>query len=427
MARVHAFLDTMILLQFRPFCEIDWPTLLGNDEVELVIAKIVLTELDLHKNGDNRRLRDGSRRVRRELDALYGPAPRLIRPGVWLSFRLVHPAGILAETSLSAEVRDDVLVASMLAFKADHPDHDLVLVSDDADARFTARSFNLSVFEPPDDLRLQDVPDEQERELAEARREIERLRSARAKLDLRFAETPKGAPLRVTLEPSQEMTTEALAAATREERLRRTLPDDMIMAARFMGLTSSRTTDYKNKLSDYLERYHQYLIESWEYREGRKRSFLVRLEVWNTGTAPANDLDVDLHFPDGFSLQEAEDDDNEDDPKAPEPPSVPLSPLQEALEGIGHYDLRPLTDFRIPTQTIVRGLDPHQLRIQRSESYDVTGTIKRVKQGRHFSFNPLRLQFDSDSNVTSFSIHYHLQPVELPQPVEDDIHVVVTR
>jgi hypothetical protein len=429
MPRIYAFLDTMILLQFRPFQEIDWPELLGTDEVELVMAKVVLTELDIHKNGDNRRLRDGSRRVRRELDSLYAQVPTLVRSGVWLSFRLAHPETVLANTSLSAAERDDVLVASMLAFKADHPERDLVLVSDDANPRFTARSFHLNVVEPPDNLRLQDIPDGHERELAEARREIDRLRSARPKLDLRFAKVPKGAPLVVTLYPPEELTTHALIAAVEQERQRRMLPDESgTMPVQLMHLTGQQLAKYNSELSEYLERYRRYLTEHWEYREGRKRSFILGLEVWNDGTAPANDVDIHIHFPDGFAVEQiVEDENDEDEPEAPEPPFVPLSLLQEAMEGMQHFDLRPMTDYRLPTQNLVRGLDPRQFRIRRSESYDVTANIKRVKQRMPFPFHPLRLQFDSDYSVTNFSLHYRLQPVELPDPVEEDLHVVVTR
>ena len=394
----------------------------------MVIAKVVLTELDIHKNSDSRRLRDGARRLRRVLEDFYADEPTGVRPGVWLSFRLAHPERILAQTSLSAEQKADVLVASMIAFREEHPDRDLLLVSDDADPRFTARAFGIGVPEPPESLRLPDTPTEQERELVEARREIDRLRSARPKLEVRFANVPKGVPLVVDLERPAELTVEAVNALVHKEREERTL---LTGSAIFMHLTAAQLAKYNSELEKYLERYRQYLPEQWEFREARKRSFAVHLEVWNSGTAPANDIDAHLHFPDGFSMKQADSDqDGEEEPEAPEAPSVPMSPLEEVMEGmrsIQHYDLRPITEFRPYTRDLVRGLDPRQLRIQRSESYDLTATIKRVKQGRRFAFNPLQLQFDSDDSVANFTIHYRLQPIELPVAVEDDLHVVVRR
>ncbi|KPJ72399.1 MAG: hypothetical protein AMS14_07805 [Planctomycetes bacterium DG_20] len=63
---MDVFLDTMILLHYRPLDELDLPRIVGTDQVVVVVPRITLRELDRHKNIHT------SRRVRRSVD---GAAP----------------------------------------------------------------------------------------------------------------------------------------------------------------------------------------------------------------------------------------------------------------------------------------------------------------------------------------------------------------
>ena len=50
MDKKAAFVDTMTFLHFRPLNEIDWTARLESDEVELLLAPVVLRELNCHKD-----------------------------------------------------------------------------------------------------------------------------------------------------------------------------------------------------------------------------------------------------------------------------------------------------------------------------------------------------------------------------------------
>lgn len=79
-ATVFAFLDTNIFLQFRDFDQIDWPRELGHQCVCLVIAPIILTELESFKyDRDSQRRRERSRKISQRLEQIASTS--------WLSCR----------------------------------------------------------------------------------------------------------------------------------------------------------------------------------------------------------------------------------------------------------------------------------------------------------------------------------------------------
>src|SRR3989442_566400 len=68
---VYCFLDTNILLHFQTFNEVDWPKVLNATQVCLVLAPIVLRELDKHKDDyHNERRRNRARVILSQLKPL---------------------------------------------------------------------------------------------------------------------------------------------------------------------------------------------------------------------------------------------------------------------------------------------------------------------------------------------------------------------
>ncbi len=116
---VAVFLDTMLFQQYRFPDEIDWPRLVGAPEVELVIAPVVMRQLNRHKDAStNPRLRERAARALTRLGALFanGPAAQL-RPGVTLRYVTREPQLDFAEHALARDIDDDHLLASVLAFR----------------------------------------------------------------------------------------------------------------------------------------------------------------------------------------------------------------------------------------------------------------------------------------------------------------------
>ena len=82
------------------------------------------------------------------------------------------------------------------------------------------------------------------------------------------------------------------------------LPTELGASARVLGLPPEEVDRYNSQLEDFFERYKRYVEADWKFRQYRSLTVGLELLVVNEGTAPADDLDVYLHFPDGFLLFE---------------------------------------------------------------------------------------------------------------------------
>ena len=61
MTTKHAFLDTNTFLHFRSFEQIHWPVVLNCDQATLVLAPVILSELDKKKYDSSGKIRERAR------------------------------------------------------------------------------------------------------------------------------------------------------------------------------------------------------------------------------------------------------------------------------------------------------------------------------------------------------------------------------
>ena len=80
---VFTFIDTNVLLHYDFFADVDWAAQLGVDDVKLVFAPVVLSELDRHKWSGSRREKARAKAVLKKLDSLgLSTTPVTVRTGV---------------------------------------------------------------------------------------------------------------------------------------------------------------------------------------------------------------------------------------------------------------------------------------------------------------------------------------------------------
>src|SRR6266568_3499621 len=143
---IYCFLDTNILLEFQTFDEVEWPKVLNAKQVCLVLAPIVVHELDTHKTDyTNARRQKRARMLLPKITKLVEGEKIVyklpqVRHNVTL---LVLPDGPFIDWKaehLDPMVNDDKLIASILEFTRQHPSEKVLLLSDDSGPRFKARS-----------------------------------------------------------------------------------------------------------------------------------------------------------------------------------------------------------------------------------------------------------------------------------------------
>ncbi len=178
--RVFAFIDTNVLLHYRFFRDVNWATELRAEEATLVFAPVVVEELDKRKWAGARRDRVRAKKVLKALKDLgLSVTPVAMRPGVEIVALDEEPADALfARHRLQPRVSDDRLLASVLAFEeAQSGGATIVVLTADTGLSIKAPTRQVAVAAPDERLQRDDEPDEKERELDTARRELAALRA----------------------------------------------------------------------------------------------------------------------------------------------------------------------------------------------------------------------------------------------------------
>ena len=65
--------------------------------------------------------------------------------------------------------------------------------------------------------------------------------------------------------------------------------------------------------------------------------------------------------------------------------------------------------------------------ITRGEGYDVRVHVERAKHGLQQPLEPLHVIFESVGSAFSFQIGYRILAADVPEPVQEQIHVIVEK
>ncbi|HEY0021760.1 MAG TPA: PIN domain-containing protein [Longimicrobium sp.] len=427
----------MIYLHYRHVEEVDWLSLLASRHIVIVVPRITVRELDKHK--DSHPSRDIRERARRILQRIEGwQQSSELREGVRIETYPKLPRIDLSEHDLDPSRADDVLIATILQFRRDNPDLDVLLVTQDTTPKLTARPLGIAVSSLPEELRLHAAIDPVEQENRDLRRQLDRLRAATPKLALQFitkSETQSSHTLRINL--ARPPGSPELFIAEQAAELERKYPPltksnstggaTTIAAALAImgGIPESEFARYNRDRIQYFEAFAEYLRSDWERRIAERLSIDIEIQIVNSGTAPAEDVDVHLHFPDGFLLV---DKDSVPEPaKAPSPPVRPRTQselFQESMRSFHLYQPSYESLFR-GTSGVARERNVSYPHIEETGSYDVDWHVKRVKHQQPIILDPLRATFESFDDVRSFGIEYRLLAANVPEPIEGKLNVVV--
>src|SRR5258706_2110126 len=155
--KVQACLDTNTYLHYMRFNEIDWPSVLGADHVEIVVHAITMRELAKHAElHQHRHIRERARSILKYLHSLLGqPQPAVVRDGVSLRFEDREPDVDYRSERLDPAVQDDHLIASAIMLRKEGP-HEVVIVTSDVGLTLVtkARRFQMKSIQLPEEYRL---------------------------------------------------------------------------------------------------------------------------------------------------------------------------------------------------------------------------------------------------------------------------------
>jgi len=436
--KIALFPDTNLFLHYRPVNEIDWCSLFQSKFVEIEIAPVVTRELEKQKTlNPSRKLRD---RADIALKLLYRHlGNQHVRDGVALRFLSKEPTSEFAESrGLNLQLQDDRLIGTLFLYRDENPDNRCVLVTGDLPLTVKGHQFQIEYRALDESLLLPSEPDPLEKRNKELLAELHRYKTREPELAALFdngqdhcrfclmsAENVPGQEAEiqaklatakekvqpVDLTPKQELDT-ALGRgqfAQMIELIRQTTEGLQAFGRQFYE-------DYNIRVAEYHQAYEKYLRDTFAFKTRALRTIKLSLIVSSSGSCPAEDIHLMLHFPDGFSLY-----DEKHPPKVPEEPAVP-SKEPSFFSRSPLYSMPDILEIRSP---FPQPRDPSLPRIRKTNSYDVEFECDKLKHGFIWILSPLFVTFDTWESAKSFSIQYVIRAGNMIDPQEGKLGVEI--
>jgi len=158
---------------------------------------------------------------------------------------------------------------------------------------------------------------------------------------------------------------------------------------------------YNREREEYFKRYEEYQHKMLDFRNRVSRAFGFSLHIANVGSAPAEDVDVSIHFPDGFAM--FIEDDLPDEPREPMPPVRPRFAAELMTARIRDFSPHLM-------EPNIRNLGRHvsTFDLKKTNSYDLTDHFQKIKHGSSVELPELFVVFDSHEGARSFNCDYVL-------------------
>ena len=420
------FLDTNCLLHYPPIDQIDWGRLTGTPTVKLCICMTVVHELDDKKSDPL--LGDRAGRVLKELSQ-FGTAGGIISEGVTLAILPGEHRQADFPPALSPDSPDDAILLHLLKYRDAHPDESVALVSEEFGMEVKCSTHAIAMLKPslvakrlpnPADARTK----EHRMALAKLERLENRLPALRVLVGMSADASPKS---RVVIE---------LAG---RPALRDVESDIQALVGKYPKRTGGRTrlditgaityeeyVRYNSEVDEYVPACRTYLVELSDYEDKKSRSFQAVFWLQNEGGAPAEDIDVHLRFPDGFTIYAFED--RLKPPAEPKPPVPPRTRDEIRKDLWRRASVPPLDLSSIITNSLGAVQKPSNVsapEIRKTKSYDVDIAVKHLKHGYPCELGTFEFVFDSWDAVKSFNVNYRCTAGNHPLAMEGKLHFII--
>lgn len=308
----YLFLDTNLFLHYKGYEDIPWKTLLNTkDEITIVIASIILREINGHKDSSKGRVKNKARKISEKLNSILLKGQQSRVP---LIYCRETPIKDDEKNVFDLTVNDDRFLINVL--HSSFPKEDVFVVSNDTDLLLKAKESGLNILPMDETYRSSEEPTEEEKELKKVKEELERWTNRRSSPKVMFADTDENC---ITFEcihykPLEELVEESVAKeASRypEERVEEINYDNYFanyhtqleMLARQISMRDPAQKAVFNQMrKEYIEAFRkkETLVIQRKMRDYAFKK--LKLRVYNGGTAQTGDLHIVLRFSENAKL-----------------------------------------------------------------------------------------------------------------------------
>lgn len=441
---IYLFLDTMVYLHFAPVENIPFPKLFNSHKIVIVLPRITVAELDKHKNiHESQRIRDRASVRLNYLYNLLNEGSNLIREDVSLEYFHGPQNFDFSAHGLDSNWNDDIFIASILQFKQIHSADHIVLVSHDTGPKLSALHFGIKCVSLDEKYKLPQDEDPIIKENRQLKHELLRLQNASPQLLLGLGDLEDNQNF-ITFKINQTgdkliKDKDEIIAKLRAEYLtlnpspdvfhnNQEISDGLSKAIAQLNpnqIPASEISRYNNEIESFILEYSKYLDLLSDYHNNPK--IKLELNVRNIGGAPADDIDLQITFPNIFLMFTAETLPKE--PKPPKPPRKPRTFYDSLLSLRTIPDLRPFHFFEgINTAMLSQDLShPDSFKLKQADGFVLTDHYERLKHGYQKNIRTLYIVFSSYEKANSFHFNYKISAANIPQAKKGQIDVVIEK
>lgn len=426
------FLDTNIFHHYQSIKNIPWDKLTNsNNIIELIVAPVIIRELETQKYDENQKKRKKAEKAVKLINQIIQEDNiGRINDSIFLRFLPEDPPEyLLAQHRLRKFINDDQLIATIIYYYKQHSMDELFLATLDTGIKLKSRQYEIIKYlEIPEQYRL--IEDYKESlEIKNLKKEIKELKRKIPKIDIYFKNLEKmdeyslGLPSKldesfISKELNRIMEEHPKINPTEcKKKKGKGKYKNYNLGEIFQEMYIDKMIEekggpdkYNDELDKYYEKYKKYLIEIHRYKNQIKRMIVIKFIVNNEGTCPAEDIDMDFHFPDGFSIYNKE--------TIPRKPKQPQAPDQISLPTLDY-----ISPSIIGSNTLFESLPA----IKKTNSYNVNYYTKYLKHNDYEELSPLYLIFNSYDEAKSFKIDYTIRAANIPEKISGNLNIIIEK
>jgi hypothetical protein len=425
----YFFLDTNIYIHYKFFTDINWLKILGIPEAVLVIPATVMKELDEKKyNGQDQIVRERAQKIIQHLVNIISNGEPFFVNGKLQVIFLNNKLDIdWHKEGLSSSSNDDNIIASILLFIKDKPDAKVTFITGDLGSIIKCKLRKIEAIQLGSEYLLP-KNDKEKKELIELKKELEKLRNALPKLSLIFKNSNEqyiGLNMKKVIPITQEQIEHKIDELEKglvynKPCVDPSIPSSLLaIASLFLRPSQDEFERYEKDSKIFLSKYKEYMMTLSLFQQKVQLIFALRFVLVNCGNAVAEDIDIFMHFPDGFNVL-CNINDLPHKPKEPEPPARPRN-LSEIIQ----------TPLTLPSMSYLMNQPLIGTNIQKSHpiikkvnSYEVNYTINSLKHTMNTDLDPLYIIFNRLEDIKSFEVNYRIVIRNAPEPFNGCLHVV---
>jgi len=423
----YCFIDSNSFLHYKMFTDINWNEVTNSSSVLLIVCPAVFGELDQKKFSTyDINIRNRSRQVISKMSGMGTPNTiNKIKKTLGLMFISSEPSIDWEKEGLSAQIPDDRIIASILEQKNNFKN--IILVTSDIGLKLKASAKGIKCISLPDKYQLNIKKDKKQKEIEKLRNRITVLENRLPVLKLKIlADNEPADFIKITLNqitaPSEDELAEKSKIIKDELKYK---PSSKTFES-FTDLLSYPKYEierYEEDLDKYIEEMLKYYKKEYKFKELQSRLIELKFVIINNGNQPAEDIDIFMHFPDGFVMFSK--DKLPQKPKEPEKP-IPPRTQQEMISNLINLSMPNLPISNIPSINPKINLNlPSGPHIKKKNSYEVKYSLHKLKHGIQIYLDPAYILFESIDLAKSFKISYSILADNLPEPSNGNLTIVI--